>query len=262
MALHLECVPEHAQRLAATLFPATEDLGFVLAGGTGLALQFGHRISVDFDLFAPPEKYPGRPLDRVRRAADALQVIQDKHDTLDVLLDRVKCSFFSYPYPFSAFAGRFHGVALADALDIAAMKLVAISRRGARKDFIDLYVCLRRHSFEAVFANALHRFGRDSMNPLHIGKSLAYFADAENDPDPPFAGESVRWASVEEFFRAHARSSVEHMTAAARRSIRARRDRVLTWRECGHPSPGLPFTTRGSCGPGRGTVSGRRRLRH
>ncbi|OGT83991.1 MAG: hypothetical protein A3H91_12180 [Gammaproteobacteria bacterium RIFCSPLOWO2_02_FULL_61_13] len=69
MALHLECVPEPAQRLAATLFPAIEDLGFVLAGGTGLALQFGHRISVDFDLFAPPEKYPRLLLDRVRGAA-------------------------------------------------------------------------------------------------------------------------------------------------------------------------------------------------
>ena len=216
MALHLECVPEPAQRLAATLFPAIEDLDFVLAGGTGLALQFGHRISVDFDLFAPPEKYPRLLLDRVRGAAGALQLIQDKHDTLDVVLDGVKCSFFSYPYPFSAFAGRFHGVALADALDIAAMKLVAIAQRGARKDFIDLYVCLRRHSFEAVFANALRRFGKCTINPLHIGKSLAYFADARNDPDPPYAGEAVRWASVEEFFRAHAREFALHMIAAAR----------------------------------------------
>jgi len=216
MALHLECLLDPAQRLAAALFPAINNLGFVLAGGTGLALQYGHRISVDFDLFAAPENFPIRMLDRVRNTAKTLQVIQDKQDTLDVLLDGVKCSFFSYPYPFSETGGSFHGVALADALDVAAMKLVAIAQRGARKDFIDLYVCLRRYSFEAVFANALRRFGKDSMNPLSIGKSLVYFSDAENDPDPAFIADPVIWTSVEEFFREHAREFTLNMIAAAR----------------------------------------------
>ena len=100
MAMHLECVPEPAQRLAAKLFPAIGSLGFVLAGGTGLALQLGHRVSIDFDLFTSPEKYPTHLLDRIRGTSSALQVIQDKQDTLDILLDGVKCSFFSYPYPF------------------------------------------------------------------------------------------------------------------------------------------------------------------
>ncbi len=216
MALHLECLPAPAQRLAAALFPAISNLGFVLAGGTGLALQYGHRISVDFDLFAPPGKFPERMREWIKGTAQTLQVIQDKHDTLDVLLDGVKCSFFSYPYTFSETAGTFHGVALADALDIAAMKLVAIAQRGARKDFIDLYVCLRRYSFEAVFANALRRFGKDSMNPLSIGKSLVYFADAENDPDPAFITDPVIWTSVEEFFRERAREFTLNMIAAAR----------------------------------------------
>ena len=222
MALHFECVPEPAQRLAAKLFPAIVDFDFVLAGGTGLALQFGHRVSVDFDLFTSPGKYPARLLDRIRSTAGTLQVIQDKHDTLDVLLDTVKCSFFSYPYPFSDAVGTYHGVALADALDIAATKLVAIAQRGAKKDFVDLYVCLRHYTFEAVFANALRRFGRDSMNPVSIGKALVYFADARNDPDPPLVAasmmnsEAVRWESVEAFFSARLREFVEHMIAAAR----------------------------------------------
>ena len=216
MALHLECLPEPAQRLAATLFPAIADLDFVLAGGTALALQLGHRISVDFDLFAPPARYPAFLLDRVRRTAGTVAVVQDKHDKLDLLLDGIKCSFFSYPYPFTAFAGRFNEIVLAHTLDIAAMKLITIAQRGARKDFIDLYECLRRHPFEAVFANAVGRFGRDSMNPVHIGKSLAYFADAEGDPFPPIAGEPVDWASVENFFRAHARKFTLHMIAASR----------------------------------------------
>jgi len=222
MALHLECVPERAQKLAAKLFPALQEFGFVLAGGTGLALQLGHRISVDFDLFTSPDEYPTLLLDRIRGAAGTTQVIQDKRDTLDVLLDDVKCSFFSYPYPFSSASGVYQGVALASALDIAAMKLIAIAQRGAKKDFVDLYVCLRHHTFEAVFANALRRFGSDSMNPVSIGKALVYFADARNDPDPMPAGgvaqndNPANWDPIETFFQKHVREFVEHMIDAKR----------------------------------------------
>ena len=222
MAPHLECVPEPAQRLAAKLFPAIANLGFVLAGGTGLALQLGHRVSVDFDLFTSPEKYPTHLLDRIRGTASVLQVIQDRQDTLDVLLDGVKCSFFSYPYPFSGTAQTCFGVALADTLDIAAMKLVAIAQRGAKKDFIDLYVCLRHYTFEMVFANARRRFGGDAMNPVSIGKALVYFADARKDPDPPPAdrpmpdSDATRWESVEAFFREHVHEYVAQMIAAER----------------------------------------------
>ena len=222
MALHLECVPEPAHKLAAKLFPTISSLGFVLAGGTGLALQLGHRVSVDFDLFTSPEKYPTHLLDRIRGMASMPQVIQDKQDTLDVLLDGVKCSFFSYPYPFSDTVESYFGVALADTLDIAAMKLIAIAQRGAKKDFVDLYVCLRHYTFEAVFSNARRRFGGDSMNPVSIGKALVYFADARKDPGPlPADGpmpdsESARWELIEAFFREHVQDFVAQMIAPGR----------------------------------------------
>ena len=216
MTLHLECVPEPAQRLAARLFPALAPVGFVLAGGTGLALQLGHRVSVDFDFFVEPGRFPRLLKEHIAGSAATTRVIQDRQDTLDVLLDAIKCSFFSYPYPFSAFDECFHYIPLACVLDIAAMKLIAIAQRGARKDFIDLYVVLQVHGFDAVFANALRRFGPHSINPLQVGKSLVYFADAEPDPDPPFAGAPIGWPMVEDFFRAHAREFVEHMICATR----------------------------------------------
>lgn len=216
MALHLECVPERAQQLAARLFPVLTRFDFVLAGGTGLALQLGHRVSVDFDFFAAPDKFPRLLKEQLAGTAGAVQVVQERQDTLDVLLDGIKCSFFSYPYPFSAFDERYRAIPLACVLDIAAMKLIAVAQRGARKDFIDLYVVLQQHGFDSVFANACRRFGPRSMNPLQIGKSLVYFSDAEPEPDPPFAGAPVPWPPVEAFFRAHAREFVEHMIAASR----------------------------------------------
>ena len=214
MALRLECVPEPAQRLAAVLFPALARFEFVLAGGTGLALQLGHRVSIDFDFFTAPGKFPRLLKEELAGTAGVLEVIQERQDTLDVLLDGIKCSFFSYPYPFSEFQERYHAVPVACVLDIAAMKLIAIAQRGARKDFIDLYVVLREHRFDSVFANALRRFGAQSMNPLQIGKSLVYFSDADPDPAPVFVGAPIPWSSVKEFFQAHAREFVEHMIAA------------------------------------------------
>jgi hypothetical protein len=74
-------------------------------------------------------------------------------------------------------------------------------------------VVLREHRFDEVFANALRRFGAQSMNPLQIGKSLVYFTDADPDPDPPFVGAPIRWDLVKEFFRARAREFVEHMVS-------------------------------------------------
>lgn len=216
MALHLECLSDPAHQLASRLFPALAPLGFVLAGGTGLALQLGHRVSVDFDLFVEPDRFPRLLKEQVAANAATAQVLQDRKETLDVLLDNVKCSFFSYPYPFSAFQERLHSLPIACVLDIAAMKLIAIAQRGARKDFIDLYVVLQAHGFDAVFANALRRFGPRTLNPLQIGKSLAYFADAERDPDPTFVGAPVRWSEVREYFRTRTREFVQHMISATR----------------------------------------------
>ncbi len=215
MALHLECVPEPAQCLARQLFPAMAQHRFVLAGGTALALQLGHRVSLDFDFFTAPQSFPARLLDTLAAKGHRLEPIQDRHDTLDVIVDGVKCSFFSYPYPFTGSPESLHGVPLASVLDIAAMKLVAIAQRGARKDFVDLYVVLQNHDFSAVFDNALRRFGASGLNPIHIGKSLAYFADADHDPEPVYRGPAIAWETIRQFFRSRAPTFTRRMIDAA-----------------------------------------------
>ncbi|MGH8601685.1 MAG: nucleotidyl transferase AbiEii/AbiGii toxin family protein, partial [Gammaproteobacteria bacterium] len=72
-----------------------------MAGGTALALQIGHRVSVDFDFFCPPERFPSNLFEHVGAFVKEIQTIQSRYDTLDVLAEGTKLSFFSYPYPFS-----------------------------------------------------------------------------------------------------------------------------------------------------------------
>lgn len=211
MALHLECLQPPARRLAAKLFPRLADFGFVMAGGTALALQIGHRVSVDFDFFCAPDRYPRNLLKHIATFVKEIQSIQDQRDTLDVLVEGTKLSFFSYPYPFSPNTEIFESMHLASVIDIAAMKVIAVSQRGAKKDFVDLYAVLQREPLKAILANMAQRFDYAALNPLHIGKALAYFADADHDPEPVYFREAYVWTDIKGFFRDHAREFTEQM---------------------------------------------------
>ena len=76
----------------------------------------------------------------------------------------------------------FVGIMLADERDIAAMKVDAISTRGSKKDFIDLYFLLKKYSLQEIIGFFETRFRHLAYNRLHILKSLSYFEDAERDP--------------------------------------------------------------------------------
>lgn len=181
--------------------------GWVLAGGTGLALQMGHRVSADFDFFRTDDM-------DVRRLADALsdagscETLQDGLDTRTVLLDGVKLSFFSVrdPFLFPPQPYRFFGLAAID--DIALMKLAAISGRGCRRDFIDLYTILMSgRSLESLFALLPDKYGAERINTYHILKSLTYFEDAETEPMPAML-EPFDWNDCKAFFVREARKLV------------------------------------------------------
>jgi len=93
--------------------------------------------------------------------------------------------------------------------DIAAMKIIAISQRGKKRDFVDLYFILQRVPILKITQVLIGRYGKERINPVHIGKSLVYFNDAEDDPDPEFcAGVKIKWPDVKKFFKAQVRQIV------------------------------------------------------
>ncbi len=121
------------------------------------------------------------------------------------------------PYPFLDEVASFEGIHVAGILDIASMKMVAVCQRGSKRDFFDLYAVLGRIPFHAVASNAVRRYGKDRLNPVHVGKSLMYFADAESDPDPALTSRgTVEWGTVKRFFVDHVRQFVLDLDAAAR----------------------------------------------
>jgi hypothetical protein len=156
----------------------------MLAGGTGLALQVGHRVSEDFDFFKVESIDTGR-LNLALRSLGPAETLQHDESTLTVLVLGVKLSFFSVPDPF-LFDGRpFRFFEVADVRDIALMKLAAISSRGSRRDFVDLYTILRGGlELERCFAWLPEKYGEGRVNSYHVLKSLTHFKDAEREPLP------------------------------------------------------------------------------
>ena len=117
---------------------------FYLAGGTALALQIGHRISVDFDLFYKKD-IPFTLLQKVKRVFEdsKIKVILNHSEQLSITIDGVKVDFVKYKFPLILKLTEFKNVKLSQVLEIAAMKAYTLNHRGAYKDYLDLYFILK-----------------------------------------------------------------------------------------------------------------------
>jgi hypothetical protein len=207
--MHESVLPRHSLELLSSLEKDGSPLlsGWILAGGTGLALRLGHRVSEDLDLFRT-DGGDVRSLHEVLARQGPYETLQEAGHTLTVLVRKTKLSFFRIIDPFLFPAIPFRFFAIADVRDIALMKLAAISGRGSRKDFVDLYMILRDGpSLGDYFAMLPKKYDARRLNSYHILKSLTYFEDAEAEPATemrvPF-----RWEECKAFFVREARSIV------------------------------------------------------
>lgn len=171
---------------------------FYLAGGTGLALQFGHRFTLDPAFFAPEHFDEERLLERMQ-AIDGLAVVSKAPYTLHATVRQTKVSFLGYAYPVLYPPEQFANVAVADPRDIAGMKVSAIASRRTRRDFVDLDVCAQRYGLAETLRMFEAKFARANYSRIHILKSLTYFTGAAKDPMPRMLA-PIRWDDVERYF--------------------------------------------------------------
>jgi hypothetical protein len=157
---------------------------FTLYGGTAIALQLGHRQSVDFDFFSQRPLRPAELYDVIPFLAGAA-IVQQATNTLTCNVDRdgiVKVSFFGLPNlrqvdaPLTAAA---NGLRIASLIDLAGTKAAVVQQRAEAKDYIDLDAILR-HGIDLAtcLAAAMHING-PTFNPALTLKSLCYFGDGD-----------------------------------------------------------------------------------
>lgn len=207
--MHYRCLPQNTQGLLKKLDKIASAHDLVLAGETGLALQIGHRISVDLDYFTQKEFSTEKVFQELKKLDLNPTIQEESEGSITVLAEGSKLSIFHYPYPFIEKYKHADGSPVAGIIDIASMKVIAISQRGAKRDFFDLYFILQTTPFWKIAENMMKRFGQERINPLHIGKSLVFFSDAEEDPDPNFTGQNnPAWNTVKKFFRKNVQQMV------------------------------------------------------
>ena len=164
-----------------------------LVGGTALALQYGHRQSVDVDFFGKLPEDKDELIDVVRRAGE-VTVFNRSKIILQMVVNQVKVDFVDYSrYPWIDEPVQGDGFVLASDKDIAAMKINAIMGRGTRKDFIDLYVLLQHYSLTQIMD--FYRQKYPEFSEYRALLSMTYFDDAEMQ-DMPLMFIDTPWESM------------------------------------------------------------------
>lgn len=195
---HSEVVSGQVVRTLSELERVPAVARFYLAGGTGLALQFGHRRSVDLDFFLG-EDFDVEPVLQKVQQLDGFALVSKSPGTIDAHIGDTKVSFIAYAYPVLFPFQRFQGANVADPRDIGCMKLSAIASRGTKRDFVDLYVLAQRYGVDQLLAWFKTKFAQTNYSMVHVLKSLAYFDEAEQDPMPHMLV-PLAWGDVKQFF--------------------------------------------------------------
>ena len=150
---------------------------FGLVGGTAVALQLGHRRSIDFDLFSLAPFELDEVGEVIRGIAMIEQTLISGKNELSVVVNKVKLTFYRYPFKIG-FRENFDGIKMADIKTLAAMKALALGKRAKWKDYVDLYFIFKGYSLNDVVDKAEELFGGE-FNEKLFRVQLAYFEDID-----------------------------------------------------------------------------------
>ena len=164
--IHRESLPAQGWTVLKKLEDIASKHAFVLAGGTALALQKGHRISYALDFFTLQQFRNDALIPEIKKAVKDFQVLSEEEGSLTLDIGGGKVSVLKYDYPFIAEAVVLDRTRLAGVIDIAAMEVIAVTQRGAKRDFVDLYTILREVPFHRIAGHMMTRFGKERINPV------------------------------------------------------------------------------------------------
>lgn len=183
-AIHIDILSDAQKKVLPNLAKALANTGFYLAGGTALALQVGHRQSIDFDWFISKLGDPEILFNRLKSLNIVFEIQSISFETVYLNIATIQMSFIGYEYTMlqpKVLWPEF-GVHLAGINDIACMKLSAVASRGSRKDFFDLHYLIK-HFLPLEDYLRLYMKKYENRDIGHLVRSLVYFADAETEPD-------------------------------------------------------------------------------
>lgn len=174
--MHQNILTEEQIKLLPLVEIFLKDFGLV--GGTAIALQIGHRRSIDFDLFSSKEFKNEKIRKVIARSGWKIEnVFKDEEGQFAFHVNGVQLTFFQYPFKIS-FSKHFGKILkMSDLLTLAAMKAYALGRRAKWKDYVDLYFIINKyHSIEKIIDKG-RRIFKTEFNEKIFREQLAYFND-------------------------------------------------------------------------------------
>ncbi len=201
MSLQLKAISSELLVTLRRLMGDEQFNGFYLVGGTSLALRYGHRESIDIDLFTHA------PFDSIELSIALKQKYgmvesETAENTVRGIVGGIKVDLIAHQYPLLQPIEELEGIRFASVADVGAMKLNAIANRGSKKDFWDCAELLHELSMEELLNYCGKKYAGDSL--WNVEKSLCFFDDAENEPDPKdLRGQS--WGEIKKTITDHCR---------------------------------------------------------
>lgn len=158
---------------------------FYLVGGTAIALQIGHRQSIDFDMFKKGTVRKEKISQTLRNHHLQWQVLFSDAEGFHILVNGVKLTFFQFPFDMPA-QTKFGDMRMPDLLHLAAMKAYALGRRAKWKDYVDLFFLLRDHFKLEILMDKTITLFPDLFSPKLFKQQLCYFQDIDYSEEVTF----------------------------------------------------------------------------
>jgi hypothetical protein len=156
---------------------------FYLVGGTSLALQLGHRNSIDIDLFSQND-FTAEQIEELLKPKFEYSATLSRRNTVLAVVNSIKTDFIKHSYPFILPPITEEGITFLSKEDIAAMKFHAIIQSGKRlKDFIDVYYLLQHFSMKQMIEFFTQKYSYS--NPMIAMKAINFFDEIDENIDPP-----------------------------------------------------------------------------
>jgi len=201
MNFHLEILSGNQKKVVRNLsFLKTSS--YYLGGGTALALQLGHRTSLDFDFYSP-YRLENKDLEKLFKAHFPKIILPkvQPEDTFQMRIFKINLSFFYYPYKLVGQLVDFPAFKLASLEDIAAMKVAAVVQRAKQRDFIDLFYLIKKIGLKKVIKATYEKYPWYEENNQIIFKALTYFEEADRDEEIQridIIDKTLSWTRVKE----------------------------------------------------------------
>ena len=196
--LHYKTVSSELLELLKFCMTRNELSEMRLVGGTDLALQYGHRKSIDIDLFGMIDLEKVDTFQLLYEFSTDVQIITKQKQINIYIVNGIKIDFVNYNYPWLKEPKVMDTIRMAAVEDVAAMKLNAIAGRGSKKDFIDIELILKEFNLQQIVDFYKLKYQQESE--FMALKSMLYFADADLEVEPEMFSD-FNWTNSKQFIK-------------------------------------------------------------